>query len=111
MLGVVFGLGWAPCIGPTLAAVLTLSLGGADPARGVTLAVAYCLGLGVPFVLIAMLFSRSARVLGFLRRHRRTIQVLGGSLLVLLGLALVTGLWAQFSASLQGMVANFETVV
>lgn len=111
VLGAVFGLGWAPCIGPTLAAVLTLSLGGADPARGVALAVAYCLGLGIPFVALAMAFSRSARLLGFLRRHRRTIQRLGGGLLVLLGIALVTGLWGELTAYLQGLVADFETVV
>ncbi|UNX54438.1 cytochrome c biogenesis CcdA family protein [Georgenia sp. TF02-10] len=111
LLGVAFGLGWAPCIGPTLAAVLTLALGGADPARGVILAVAYCLGLGVPFVLVALFFARSARMLGFLRRHRRTVQRLGGGLLVLLGVALVTGWWSTFSAYLQGLVAGFETVV
>lgn len=111
MLGVVFGLGWAPCIGPTLAAVLSLSFGGADPTRGALLVIAYCLGLGVPFVVVAMMFSRSTRALGFLRRHRRAIQVAGGGLLVLLGVALVTGLWGTITNQLQGLVDGFVTVV
>jgi cytochrome c-type biogenesis protein len=111
VLGVVFGLGWAPCIGPTLSAVLALALDGANPARGALLALAYCLGLGVPFVLVALLYSRSTRAVSFLRRHRLAIMRLGGGLLVLLGLALVTGLWGDFAGWVQGLVAGFVTVV
>lgn len=111
LLGAAFGLGWAPCIGPTLGAVLSLSWGGADPLRGALLALAYCVGLGLPFVLIALAFERSARALAFLRRHRLAIMRIGGALLVGVGLALVTGAWGTWVAQLQGVVDGFVTVV
>ena len=111
ILGFTFGLGWTPCIGPTLAAVLTLAFGGADPARGALLALAYCLGLGLPFLLVALLVDRSTRMLGWLRRHTRAIQIAGGVLLVLVGLALVTGLWSEVMNRLQLQIADFETIL
>lgn len=97
-LGAVFALGWTPCLGPTLAAIISVSAGtqGWTAVRGVMLIIAYCLGLGVPFVLVAMGSASAIRGVDWLRRHSRTIQVIGGVLLVLVGIALVTGLWDVF---------------
>ena len=116
LLGVVFGLGMSPCTGPTFAAILALTVplsgGGSGVARGVVLAVAYSLGLGLPFLLIAGGYSRAGRASGWLRRHHRAIQVVGGVLLLSVGLLLVTGVWDTLTAQLQSrLVSGFETVI
>jgi len=112
LLGAVFGLGWVPCIGPTLAGVVAVAAGtGGGSLRGVVLVLAYCAGLGLPFVLVALGASRAVRTLGWLRRHTRAIQLVGGALLVTVGLLLVSGVWGQLVASMQVAIAGFVPVL
>jgi cytochrome c-type biogenesis protein len=112
LLGAVFGLGWVPCVGPTLAGVVAVAAGtGGGSLRGVVLTLAYCAGLGLPFVLIALGAARAVRALGWLRRHTRSIQIAGGVLMVAVGLLLVSGLWGGLLAQLQVAVAGFTPVL
>ncbi|TCO65243.1 cytochrome c biogenesis CcdA family protein [Actinocrispum wychmicini] len=102
ILGAIFGLGWTPCIGPTLSGVLTIAAttGGAG-ARGILLVLLYCLGLGVPFLLIALGARWAVRATGWLRRNSRKVQIFGGVLMFAVGVLLVTGLWGEFIAWLR----------
>ena len=112
LLGAVFGLGWVPCVGPTLAGVVAVAAGtGGGSLRGVVLTLAYCAGPGLPFLAIAPSASRAVRALGWLRRHTRAIQVGGGVLLVAVGLLLVSGLWGGLLARLQVSVTGFTPVL
>jgi cytochrome c-type biogenesis protein len=113
LLGFFFGVGWAPCVGPTLTAVLSLSLANDDTtaARGAFLTAFYCLGLGVPFILAALGFGRFMHAVSLFKRHQRLVSIAGGVLLIAVGILLVTGVWTDLVDEMQTWVTGFEAPV
>ena len=111
LLGIVFGLGWSPCIGPTLTVVQSLAFTEASAARGAALSMAYCLGLGLPFVALALAFSRTAGALGWVKRNYEWVMRIGGAMLIIVGLLLVTGAWTSFTIWLRVTLPGFETAL
>ncbi|MEU6262878.1 cytochrome c biogenesis CcdA family protein [Saccharopolyspora shandongensis] len=110
LLGAVYGLGWTPCLGPTLTGVIAVASGtdvGPTTWRGLLLVLAYCLGLGLPFVVLALGARWAVRATSWLRRNVRRMQQVGGAFLIVIGLALVTGVWGELISWLRGPIAGF----
>ena len=111
ILGFLFGVGWTPCIGPALATVQTLAFSESSAFRGAILSVGYCLGLGLPFIATGLFFDRSARLRHFLTRNGRTISLIGGAFLILIGILQVSGAWNYLMNDLRSVISNFAPVI
>lgn len=106
LLGIALGIGWAPCMGPTLTAIIAVAINVGDPVRAGFLGLAYSLGLGIPFLLVALGFGWATKAVGFLRRHIRTVNIIGGVLLIVLGTLMVSGLWTAIMSRLQAVIGS-----
>ena len=113
LLGGVFALGWTPCLGPTLASIISVSAGteGMTAMRGVVLIIGYCLGLGLPFLLVAAGAGWAMNSIDFLRRHSRTIQIIGGVAMIIVGVLLLSGAWNYFIGWARMLTLDFGTTI
>lgn len=108
LLGLVFGVGWTPCLGPTLSSIQVLSFNQASAGRGAFLTAVYCLGLGVPFILAALAFRRALGAFGWVKNHYQLVMRIGGGMLVVVGVLLVTGAWDTLVNQLQYATGDFS---
>ncbi len=109
ILGAVFAVGWTPCMGPTLTVIMGLSLQQGSVSRSIVLAIAYCIGLGLPFVLAAFGFGWMTQTMTFFKRHIRVVNLVGGGILIFIGLLMVTGIWSKMMFALQAVIGGYVT--